>query len=92
MRKYKLSIYAGYNVGDVMKLDCVRSCEKDVCEVNTLEGGIYYRTNGFIYTLYDGQKAQNGDWIVQDICDNWHVMKQAEYDAHKDDEIEEERG
>lgn len=92
MRKYKLAIYAGLNVGDIMKLPCVRKCEKVYFDINTLEGGTFYSSHSFVYTLQNGQQAHNGDWIVQDICDNWHVMKKSEYEAHKDDEIQEERG
>lgn len=89
MNKYKLAIYVGLNVGDIMTLPCVQSCTKvreEIC-VEGVDKKWYSKT--IVYTLFDGREAHVSDWLVQDACDNWHVMSNDEYLKHRDDKIEE---
>lgn len=88
MKKYKLAVYVGYNIGDIMTLDCVQSCTKSKEEICIEFVYKYLYSDTIVYTLFDGREANVGDWLVQDACDNWHVMTDEYYQKHKDDIIE----
>ena len=72
---------------EVWKLDIVvgiRKCR----EVHKTESGApLYVRKWLEVDLVDGTVAKENDWIVQDVCDNWHVMNDDEYQVRKDDEI-----
>lgn len=92
MKKYKQSIHIGANITDIMRLSCINKCEKEVVERNVyadLVEGPFATSHHliFTYTLDDGRKAREGDWLLQDVCDHWHVMNEREYQKHKDDKI-----
>ena len=91
MKKFKQCIQVGNNITDIMKLPCVVKCEKEsrwsfkMLFLNLAEKE---KKEVFIFTLMSGETAKTGDWIVLDVCDNWHVMTNDLYEMHKNDEIE----
>lgn len=92
MKKYRKAIQVGDNIAEIMMLPCIRECEKEVIDYhNHYENGSseYFRDINFIYTTLDGKLVHCGDYIVQDVCENWHVMKPQEYASKKNEEIKE---
>ena len=76
--------------GKNMRADIV-TCEKESrwSFERTFPGLVSKRKEEvFIFTLENGEKAKTGDWIVLDVCDNWHTMPNGLYEIHKDDEIQ----
>lgn len=91
MKKYKQCIQIGNNITEIMKLPCVVICEKEKCNNSIHVHGLSdYETieTVFVFTLENGEVAKTGEWIVLDVCDNWHVMTNDLYEMHKNDEIE----
>ena len=87
MRKYKFAMQVTKNLQDLMNLDCVIAVRKRSSEA-LLHGCIVESVRKWLEVdLDNGMVARAGDWIVQDVCDHWYVMRPAEYEAHKDDEI-----
>ena len=90
MKKYRFSIQIGLNITDIMLLPCVEKCEKEVKTITHHfgNGEKAERTEtNFVYTLFSGQRAHYGDWLMKDVCDHWNVMTDKEYQQHIDDII-----
>ena len=90
MKKYRFSIQIGLNITDIMLLPCVEKCEKEV-KTTTFHFGNGEREErsnvNFVYTLFNGQRAHYGEWLLKDICDHWSIMTDKEYKRHINDTI-----
>lgn len=87
MRKYKQAIHKSqivqkikienWNIGSLIYLPCVT-------------GILKIDSRPIVFVQVDGKgrgSAFIGDWLLEDVCGNWHVMTDEEYQKHKDDEI-----
>lgn len=86
MRKYKQAIQIGNNITDIFNLPCVERIEKERTVIKSVVDLDYIEFTDVVYTLKDGTHAGKGNWLLQDVCGNWHVMTDEKYQKHKDDE------
>ena len=72
---YKQMIQIGNNVTSIMKLPCVRGCEKD-----PTNGALLYKF--YPYMMVDPSpfyEAEKGDWLCENELGRWDIFSDKVY-------------
>ena len=72
---YKRCIQIGNDIASIIKLPCVRGCEKDLTS-----GVLLYKF--YSYTMIDPSpyyEAEKGDWLCEDQNGRWDIMSDKVY-------------
>ena len=80
--KYKQCIKIGKNIADIMKLPCIRSCEK-----SSIKGVFKFKfyplkmTHPVPYLT-----AWSGDWLCENEFGKWDILNSEQYEKMQNDE------